>query len=146
MLDFEAKPGLLYVVATLLPLASFVVLLLTAMVRNALRSQREAGGLGQAIGMSGIKRRRLDELEVSCHPDTKVGDYVPFYFCPRSIMLYLIYMANHPELSYRGGQEPIVHLEADMIDAVAWADAPRPVRSASEAGCSAGRVGLAARR
>src|SRR5437588_11488926 len=49
MLDFEANPGLLYVVATLLPLASFVVLLLTAMVRNALRGQREEGGLGQSI-------------------------------------------------------------------------------------------------
>src|SRR5438445_5093876 len=49
MLDFEAKQGLLYVVATLLPLASFVVLLLTAMVRSALRSQREAGGFGQTI-------------------------------------------------------------------------------------------------
>src|SRR5262245_60519676 len=49
MLDFEAKPGLLYVVATLLPLASFVVLLLTGMLRNALHSQREAGGLGQTL-------------------------------------------------------------------------------------------------
>ena len=82
----------------------------------------EAAGPGQAIGMSGIKRRRLDELEVSCHPDTKVGDYVPFYFCPRSIMLYVIYKANHPELTYRGGQEPIVHLEADLHEAIRWAE------------------------
>jgi hypothetical protein len=36
----------------------------------------------QTIGMSKIKRRRLDELGVSCHPGTKVGEYVPFYFCP----------------------------------------------------------------
>ena len=36
-------------------------------------------------------------------------------------MLYLIYMANHPELTYRGGQEPIVHLEADLQEVVAWA-------------------------
>jgi hypothetical protein len=60
--------------------------------------------------MSAIKRRRVEELEVSCHPGTKVGDYVPFYFCPRSVMLYVIHRANHPDLSYRGGQEPIVHL------------------------------------
>lgn len=56
------------------------------------------GGPVQAIGMSGIKRRRIEELEVACHPGTKVGDYVPFYFCPRSVMLYVIHCANHPEL------------------------------------------------
>jgi hypothetical protein len=38
-------------------------------------------------------------------------------------MLYLIYMANHPELTYRGGQGPIVHLESDLRDVVAWAEA-----------------------
>jgi hypothetical protein len=87
----------------------------------------EQGGPAAAIGMSMIKRRRLEELQVKCHPGTFVGAYVPFYFCPRSIMLYLIYMANHPELVYRGGQGPIVHLESDLIEAVAWADAqPRP--------------------
>jgi hypothetical protein len=31
-------------------------------------------------------------------------------------------MANHAELTYRGGQGPIVHLEADLSHAVAWAD------------------------
>jgi len=82
----------------------------------------EQGGPGQAIGMSTIKKRRLEELHVSCHPSTKVGDYVPFYFCPRSIMLYVIYKANHPELAYRDGQEPIVHLEADLHKAIRWAE------------------------
>ena len=48
---------------------------------------------------------------------------MPFYFCPRSVMLYIIRMANHPELAYRGGQGPIVHLEADLRQAVAWANA-----------------------
>ncbi len=51
-------------------------------------------------------------MEVKCHPGTKVGEYVPFYFCPRSVMLYILYMGNHPELGYRGGQAPIVHLSA----------------------------------
>ena len=37
-------------------------------------------------------------------------------------MLYLMYQANHPEMQYRGGQEPIVHLEADLREAVAWAE------------------------
>jgi hypothetical protein len=81
------------------------------------------GGPTASIGMSSIKQRRLRELRVKCHPDTFVGEYVPFYFCPRSIMLYLIYMANHSELTYRGGQEPIIHLEAELTEAVAWADA-----------------------
>jgi hypothetical protein len=37
-------------------------------------------------------------------------------------MLYLIYQSNHSELTYRGGQGPIVHLEADLRSVVAWAD------------------------
>jgi hypothetical protein len=80
------------------------------------------GGPAAFIGMSSIKQRRLG-LPVRCHPGDRVGDYVPFYFCPRSIMLFLIHCANHPELAYTGGQEPILHLEADLQKTVAWADA-----------------------
>jgi ssDNA thymidine ADP-ribosyltransferase DarT-like protein len=80
------------------------------------------GQPGSTIGMGGIKARRLT-LPVECHPGGYVGEFVPFYFCPRSIMLYVIYRANHPELAYRGGQGPIVHLEADLHEVVAWADA-----------------------
>lgn len=87
------------------------------------RAMLTRGGPVHAIGMSGIKQRRLEELAVHCHIGTKVGDYVPFYFCPRSVMLYVIHCANHPELSYRGGQEPIVHLEADLHTVVQWANA-----------------------
>jgi hypothetical protein len=86
------------------------------------RAIPERGGPQQVIGMSTIKRRRVEALDVPSHPRTKVGDYVPFYFCPRSIMLYVIYRANHPELDYRGGQEPIVHLEADLRTVVRWAE------------------------
>ncbi len=77
---------------------------------------------GTTIGMNGIKQRRLNELTLNSRPDLLVGDCVPFYFCPRSIMLYLIHQANHPELVYRGGQGPIVHLEADLRQTVAWAE------------------------
>ena len=76
---------------------------------------------GPTIGMKSIKQRRLNELTLTSHPDLHVGECVPFYFCPRSIMLYLIYQANHPELTFRGGQVPIVHLEADLRASVAWA-------------------------
>ncbi len=79
------------------------------------------GGPSMTIGMSSIKKRRLS-LPVGCHPGDCVGDYVPFYFCSRSVMLYLIYRGNHPELTYKDGQGPILHLEADLLDVVAWAD------------------------
>jgi hypothetical protein len=81
-----------------------------------------SGGGGTIVGMSSIKRRRLGEIEVTCHRGTKVGQYVPFYFCPRSIMLYILHMANHPDLTYHGGQRPIVHLQADLHAAVQWAE------------------------
>jgi len=73
------------------------------------------------IGMTSIKQRRLN-LPVRCHPGCSVGDFVPFYFCPRSIMLYIIHMANNPELTYHGGQAPIIHLEADLNATVEWAN------------------------
>jgi len=97
------------------------ILIEKGLLSDARVAQR--GGPIQTIGMSGIKRRRLDELDVPCHPGTKVGEYVPFYFCPRSVMLYVIYCANHPELIYRGGQDPIIHLEADLYRVVEWANA-----------------------
>jgi hypothetical protein len=76
----------------------------------------------QVVGMNEIKRRRLEELDVKCHPGTKVGEYVPFYFCFRSIMLYLLFQGNHPELAYKGGERLIVHLEADLQATVEWAN------------------------
>ena len=76
----------------------------------------------RTIGMSNIKRRRVEELRVDCHAGTLVGDYVPFYFCPRSVMLYVIYKANHPALAYQGGQGSIIHLEADLHSVIEWAD------------------------
>jgi len=82
----------------------------------------QRGVSGTTIGISDIKNRRLNELCLSSHPGLCVGDCVPFYFCPRSVMLYVIYTRNHTNLSYTGGQEPIVHLEADLHTVTAWAD------------------------
>ncbi len=76
---------------------------------------------GTTIGMSKIKLRRLNELNLSSYPDLRVGACVPFYFCPRSVMLYLIHKRNH-ELTYQDGQDLIVHLEADLFDTVQWAE------------------------
>jgi hypothetical protein len=38
-------------------------------------------------------------------------------------MLYLLCQGNHPELAYRGGQRPIVHLEADLHAVIESAEA-----------------------
>ncbi|SIO03847.1 protein of unknown function [Singulisphaera sp. GP187] len=80
------------------------------------------GGPEKPIGMAKIKKRRLEEQIVHCHPETKVGQYVPFYFCPRSVMLFLLHMGNHPDITYREGQRPILHLVADLHEDVAWAE------------------------
>lgn len=84
---------------------------------EVLRQDKE----GTSIGIDSIKQRRLKELSLASHPELFVGDCVPFYFCPRSIMLYLIHM-NNPNLAYQEGQESIIHLQADLYDCVAWAD------------------------
>ena len=78
-------------------------------------------GTGTTIGMSKIKQRRL-ALPVSCRPGLNVGECVPFYWCPRSVMLFLIHKDNDPELTYHGGQQPIVHLEASFQKTVEWAE------------------------
>jgi len=76
----------------------------------------------EIVGMTEIKRRRLEDIEVSCHRGIKVGEYVPFNFCPRSVMLYILFKGNHPDITYRQGQEQIVHLQADLKTSVDWAD------------------------
>jgi len=76
---------------------------------------------GTVIGMSDIKRARLHYRRLASHPDLSVGCCVPFYFCPRSVMLYVIARGNHSGLIYRKGQELIVHLEADLYKTVKWA-------------------------
>jgi hypothetical protein len=77
---------------------------------------------GTTIGMNKIKQRRLNKT-LSSYTDLKVGECVPFYFCPRSIMLYILYKRNHPDVDYEGGQENIIHLEADLYKTIDWANA-----------------------
>lgn len=81
---------------------------------------------GTMVGMNHIKQRRLTEIQLASHPGLFVGACVPFYFCPRSVMLYLIHRRN-AELTYQGGQTPIIHLQADFRAVVAWANA-QPAR------------------
>ena len=64
---------------------------------------------GTIIGMNDIKARRMNELTLDSHPGLHVGQCVPFYFCPRSVMLFLIYRRN-PEL----GSKLNYHLDSAM--------------------------------
>lgn len=81
--------------------------------------QRTSPGTG--IGINSIKQQRSTR-GLTSHQGLCVGECVPFYFCPRSVMLYMIWRGNDERLSYRGGQEAIIHLEADLRQAVAWAE------------------------
>jgi len=54
-----------------------------------------------------LQERRL-RCVVTCGPGGNLHNYVPFYFAPRSPMLYAIYRNN--VAGYRGGQTPIVYL------------------------------------
>jgi hypothetical protein len=61
------------------------------------------------IGYSHLKNdRALVPVPVSARGH--LSDYVPFYFCPRSPMLYAIYGGY--VIGYRGGQVPILHFRA----------------------------------
>lgn len=83
---------------------------------------RDRGSPGTVVGMASIKERRL-RTPLTSHPDLRVGDCVPFHLCPKSVMLYLLHRGNREGVTYRGGQEPIVHLVADLHQAAAWAEA-----------------------
>ena len=79
-------------------------------------SQRIARNLATTnIGYSHIKVRRLNR-PVTAGSGGKLGDYVPFNFCPRSVMLYVV-SRGHPD--YMGGQDDIVHLVSSVNAAIA---------------------------
>ena len=37
-------------------------------------------------------------------------------------MLYMMHMGNSPDITYQGGQDNIIHLEADLTSSIAWAN------------------------
>ncbi len=83
----------------------------------------EAGGLwcdakvnsGEVSAM-GIAHKHIKERrrrrDVDLAPGGNLCDYVPFYFAPRSPMLYSIHQ-GYVE-GYHGGQDDILHLEAQI--------------------------------
>ena len=67
-----------------------------------------------------------------------VGDYVPFYFCPRSPMLYKISRGGEG-LTYQDGQRDIVHLVTTVGKVVDAAGDGRWAFSDSNAGAAYAR-------
>lgn len=68
------------------------------------------------IGYSHIKQRRLTEIRVPCCNNRFVGEFVPFYFCPRSPMLYTINIGKTGRTP--GCQATIIHLVSNVGTAV----------------------------
>lgn len=66
----------------------------------------ELGFINQNIGYSHIKDRRLLR-SVSVAAGGTIGQYVPFNFCPRSVMLFVIYKGHE---DFKGGQDRVLHL------------------------------------
>lgn len=66
------------------------------------------------IGYRHIKARRLDRA-VATGAGGTLGDYVPFNFCPRSVMLYVIHKGHR---DYDAGQTNVVHLVSSVALAV----------------------------
>lgn len=83
------------------------------------RLSEEGQCLGTSIGLDDLKSRRRHRM-LHSRPGLRVGECVPFYFCPRSVMLHSIYVKN-PRLTYRDGQDSIVHLKAELEETVSWA-------------------------
>lgn len=70
----------------------------------------ELGLFNQNIGYTHIKSRRLIR-PVSVAAGGSIGQYVPFNFCPRSVMLYVICRGHQ---DFDGGQERVLHLISNI--------------------------------
>ncbi|GID27296.1 type II toxin-antitoxin system toxin DNA ADP-ribosyl transferase DarT [Paractinoplanes brasiliensis] len=63
------------------------------------------------VGARDIKESRR-RRRIPIHPGGHVGDYVPFYFAPRSPMMYRISCEHRDRVPdrYQGGDKPLVYL------------------------------------
>lgn len=83
---------------------------------DALMAKQQASGQVTGIGYSHIKARRLTQTTVGCCSGRYVGEFVPFYFCPRSPMLFTVNKGNTGKPV--GAQATIVHLVSTMDVAI----------------------------
>jgi hypothetical protein len=74
-------------------------------------------------GYTHIKERRMKQIRVPCCNGRFVGEFVPFYFCPRSPMLFTINKGKTGRLA--GCQRTIVHMVSSVETGIglgqAWA-------------------------
>lgn len=77
--------------------------------------RKRGAGTYRDIAYPHIQDRRASK-RVPCGPGGTLADYVPFYFAPRSPMLYTISRGNVQ--GYTEGQSPIVHLVAHAEEVV----------------------------
>ena len=95
---------------------------------NNLHSILQSGGLiakskqkQQQINYTDIAHQSIQgkraTKQVPCGAGGGLHDYIPFYFAPRSPMLFSIHKGNVE--SYPGGQDPVIHLvsEAEVVKA-----------------------------
>lgn len=75
----------------------------------------QKGADSKNIGYSHIKARRLSRA-ITVSAGGKLGNYVPFNFCSRSIMLYVV---SQGHADYAAGQQPIIHLVSSIETVVA---------------------------
>jgi ssDNA thymidine ADP-ribosyltransferase, DarT len=66
------------------------------------------------IGYLHIKQRRLGR-SVRAAAGGKLGEYVPFNFCNRSVMLYVIHCGHQ---DYQKGQQSVIHLVSSVQTAI----------------------------
>ena len=66
-----------------------------------------------SIGNRDLTENRANR-RVGCSERGNLNDYVPFYFCTQSVMLYLIHKKHSS--TYGGGQEPILHFESTVSE------------------------------
>lgn len=71
-----------------------------------------AGGPQRMIGHSHIKQRRMTQYRVPCTGNRFVGEFVPFYYCPRPPMLYA--MNKGATGLAVGGQTSVLHLVSSV--------------------------------
>lgn len=79
-------------------------------------AMRASGVAHTEIGYGTIKWRRLTQYTIGCCENRFVGEFVPFYFAPRSPMLYTINKGNTGRPP--GCQTSILHL-VSSVD-IAW--------------------------
>jgi len=70
----------------------------------------ELGLTNQNIGYDHIKQRRLIR-PVSVAAGGTIGQYVPFNFCPHSVMLFVVHKGHD---DFQGGQERVLHFISDV--------------------------------